>query len=150
MLVNVKLLIKSPDRHVLAATLETVYTGRGSRESLDDMRTAMIDCCAVNNAALTEAEKLHPGMKTLRAYCCSHTLSNSGCAFVGPELKEFTKYFRQMVMHQGSQARLVFKDAFEERPLHAGGVRWFVGWEQISQLNELGVEKFVDTVAKVR
>ena len=110
----------------------------------------MIDCCAVNNAALTEAEKRHAGMKTLRGYCCSHTLSNSGCAFGGPELKEFMKYFRQMIMHQGSQARLVFNDALGERPLHAGGVRWYVGWEQTSQLNDLGVEKFVDTVAKVR
>jgi len=48
-------------------------------------------------------------------------------------------------MHKGN-ATLRFKDIFGTEVLKGNGVRWWIKWEQIAQLDQFGIEKFMKEV----
>ena len=43
----------------------------------------------------------------------------------------------------------VVKDVFNQRPCIAGGIRWYVMWEQFDQINTFGVERIINEVIPI-
>ena len=83
-------------------------------------------------------------------YCCSHGLSNTGIRVVGKKgiaqhAESFRKQWQVIINHPG-KARDKFKDVFGESVLTAGGVRFFVKFEQMCQLAKHGLENVVHDV----
>ena len=87
------------------------------------------------------------GSPVLVAFCASHTLCHVGGNFAITALEKVLHQYRKMIAHQG-QARLQFLEDFNMRPLTAGGVRWWVKYEQMAQIAAVGLEKLHEGVVK--
>ena len=54
------------------------------------------------------------------------------------ELHEFRKAFNKSIMFRGKLFELL-KELWKVTPKVAGGVRWYLEWEQIAQMDEMGI-----------
>ena len=70
--------------------------------------------------------------------------------FVAPELDAFMKQWRKMIMHGGS-ACLLFEEVFGRKPAKGAGVRWYIKWEQVGQIQgePVGLERLLSQVVDV-
>ena len=79
--------------------------------------------------------------------CHAHTLCkpDDELTKATPNANAFRKYFNKGIMFRGKMFGLV-KKVFGVSPLVAGGVRWYIVYEQCKQINEFGVEEILNRV----
>ena len=79
--------------------------------------------------------------------CHAYTLYKPSDEFTKetPNANAFRKYFNKEIMFRGKMFALV-KFFFGVSPLVAGGVRWYIIWEQCNQINAFGVEEILNRV----
>lgn len=143
--VRVALLKKSPDHVVLVRT----YVAAIERMKLDllKQRALMADRAAVNIAFVRVLAEQY-GLNGLNAPCNSHTVVRVGTYFNAPSCKAVMNKITLMFAHPGN-ARLVFFGEFSVAAKSGGGVRWWISWEQLLQILEIGgLEVFLARVAR--
>ena len=144
--VAVRLLKKSPNGEQLRLLMTSTLGDLGLH--LGDWRVSMQDRAAVNKKAVNLVVEMVECTALLKGHCNSHTLSTTGGKMDYKALKEVTKRWKKMVSQHGSQARLVFKEEFGATPHLGHGVRWWVWWEQIVQLQSVGLIHLRDQVVQ--
>ena len=137
-------LLKSPIATELAATCEHVIVDVCGLE-IKNWRSSSMDRAATNLKAIRLLQKKHE-MEIFMAKCIPHTLCHCGDHFEGEKLKLFRSGCATMFMHATGHANIHFKGVFNCRPLTGSSVRWWHSWEQIAQIYELGIEKFMTDV----
>jgi len=112
-------------------------------------RPAMMDRAAANTKALAEVVRLTDYTPT-GIPCQSHTFSLPGKEFYKScsILHQFRKAFNKAIMFRGKLYLLV-KQTFMVTPAISGGVRWYLEWEQIAQMDGMGITRLaIDIVAQ--
>lgn len=85
----------------------------------------------------------------LDAWCISHTLSNCGKQFSNKENAPFISLFRkiwQRIIQYEGHARDLARDCMQSEIKNAGGVRFYVHYEQIVQIVDYGLERIIDLI----
>ena len=108
------------------------------------------DRAATNKGCLRMISENFKEANPVKNYCCSHGFSNTGNKVVGGKgiaqhAELFRKQWQAVIKHPG-KARDRFKEVFGETVLTAGGVRFFVKFEQICQLVKHGLKNIVNDV----
>ena len=119
-------------------------------KDLKDWIASQQDRASTNKAALTHLKKLLADIQISINFCCSHTLNNAGKKMIGkdgsaPYAEEFRKIFQNVIQYPG-KARDCATKVFGENVLHAGGVRFFLKYEQVNQIATQGVDKIMSDV----
>jgi hypothetical protein len=141
LLADVALLDKSPTgerhSHEMEKSFEKMQCEWGN------WRASMQDGCPVNNKSTNLLQERHSDAKPFRARCSPHTGSNACKKTHTPELDKFMCDWRAVHMHAGN-ARMHFSETFQKPVKYGQGVRWHLEYEQIDQVNEIGVEQCVE------
>ena len=92
----------------------------------------------------------YPDAQPSKNYCCTHELSNSGKQIMGKGgsakyAEQFRKQWQKVIQYPG-KARDIAKLIFNQTPLTAGGIRFFVKFEQVCQLAEIGLDTIMEEV----
>ena len=109
------------------------------------------DRAKVNVTALKIICAEFPEANPAKGFCCTHTISNSGKKAIGNNgSASFAELFRkswQFVINTPGKARGRYAELFGSAPTTAGGVRFFVKYEQIAELFEATPESIMKIVA---
>ena len=144
--IRVALLTKTPISDVLLRTY--LWALARLNLKLTDQRAIMMDRAAVNGAMVSKLMRDH-GVKGLSAKCCSHTIVRVGTYFSVKVCTSLFSCITSMFQHPGN-ARVLFVEVFGEAAKGGGGVRWWISWEQMAQMEKVGgFEVFLEKVAKV-
>ena len=139
-LVQLGVLKKSPNGTGLLLSIKDAY----KKLDLDKMVASMIDRASTNKSALNMLAIEHT-LEFLYAFCCSHTLMHVGENFESKELKDFLAAYRTLIMHPGG-ARDLVEGWFGEAGLTGKGIRWYVKWEQLAQIEKKGIMSLKESV----
>ena len=82
--------------------------------------------------------------------CISHTISLPGKEFKKENklMHKFRKAYNSSIMFRGKMSDL-FKKKFGVLPKIAGGVRWYLEWEQINEIDQIGVKSIMNELIPV-
>jgi len=80
--------------------------------------------------------------------CSSHTLVKPGDEFAVAEAEEARKHYNSGIKYRGKMADVI-KQIFHETALVSGGVRWWIKFEQMSQLHRFGFDNVMDRAIPV-
>ena len=108
------------------------------------------DRAQTNKSCLRIISEICPDAQPTKNYCCTQGLSNCGKQILGKDgsakfAEKFRKQWQKVIQHPGKardRAKLIFK----ETPLTAGGVRFFVKFEQVHQSSKIGINTIVQEV----
>ena len=114
--------------------------------------TVQQDRASTNGKVLRLIRRDKPAAQPTCNDCSSHTsLSNAGKAILQGEkakyINEFRKIWQQIIQYYGG-ARTRAKEKTGETIKEAGSVRFFVRYEQISQISEYGLQKVITEIVK--
>jgi len=112
----------------------------------DNWRASMMDRAAANQKGMREIQRV--SFYDPKFFpCLSHTFSAPGKEFKESckELHVFRKAYNTSIMFRG-KLYIEVKRLFGVTPIVAGGVRWYLEWEQIDQMDKFGFKRFVDEV----
>jgi hypothetical protein len=112
-----------------------------------DWRASMLDRAATNGKALNEIRTVTK-YRPVNVPCFSHTLCKPGEAFKAPEAEAVRKAYNKAVLFRGKAADLM-KEAFHETAKIAGGVRWWIQYEQVEQMDRFGIDKIMKEVIPI-
>jgi len=132
-------------RHIF----DTVTTRLGL--DMKDARVAMCDRASTNKKALNDLRTIH-AVTIADFFCFSHTFSNAGKQMTDSKNSSFISAFRkqwQSVVQYNGEARSLSKREFKTAVLVAGGVRFYVHYEQIVQIVDYGLEKIINNIISV-
>lgn len=114
-------------------------------------RSVMMDRASPNMKAISEILRLCPQYKPSLFPCLSHTFSLPGKEFTKTcsILHQFRKGYNGSIMFRGKLYALLKTCWKGVTIVVAGGVRWYVEWEQIAQMDQMGIIRLVrDVIAK--
>jgi hypothetical protein len=106
-----------------------------------DWRAAMMDRAATNQKAIAEIKSTTDYCPTTFP-CMSHTLCKPGESFDAPEAMEVRKQYNKAIMFRG-KAAFVVKEFFKESAKVTGGIRWWILWEQLEQLDRFQFDQIM-------
>ena len=109
---------------------------------MKDARVAMCDRASTNKKALDDLRSIH-AVTIADFFCFSHTFSNVGKKMTDSKDSSFFSSFRkqwQAVIQYNGEARSLAKREFKTAVLVAGGVRFYVHYEQIVQIVDYGLD----------
>ena len=69
-----------------------------------------------------------------------------GEKFDVPEAESFCQGFDAIVQYKGKATEL-FNEIFDINPKRGSGIRWWIKWEQLVFLNDVGIKNIVDDFA---
>ena len=105
----------------------------------------------MNKSAISTIFIEFPETKPASNYCCTHTIINAGKKAIGTDATaSFSELFRkywQAVINNPGKARGRYAELFGSAPTTAGGVRFFVKYEQIAELFEATPENIMKIFA---
>jgi hypothetical protein len=102
-----------------------------------DWRFAMMDRAASNIKAIKDIKRTTEYTPAF-VPCCSHTLCKPGESFASRRIDAIRKTWNTAIMFKG-RASDTFKKVFNVSVRRAGGVRWWVQYEQMEQLDDVGL-----------
>ena len=113
-------------------------------------KAVICDRASTNKLALKELNRLFPDVHIVPFFCWSHTLSNAGKQMMGfdnaPYIESFRKIWQKIIQFKGSKARELAKEKIGASVKEAGGVRFYVHYEQITQIADYGMEKILEEI----
>ena len=118
---------------------------------MKDARVAMCDRASTNKKALDDLRSIH-AVTIADFFCFSHTFSNVGKKMTDSKNSSFISSFRkqwQAVIQYNGEAQSLAKREFKTAVLVAGGVRFYVHYEQIVQIVDYGLEKIINNIISV-
>ena len=112
-------------------------------------RGSMMDRASTNIKAIKMVKEVTQYSPTL-VPCLSHTTSLPGKEFKNTckLMHNFRKAFNASIMFRGKMSSL-FKEHFGFAPKVAGGVRWYLEWEQINEIDQIGVDSIMNKLIPV-
>ena len=107
----------------------------------EDWRPSILDRAATNQKAMTSIRRT-THYKPTNSPCISHTTSLPGKEFKEKcrILHNFRKGYNSAIMFRGKLYNLA-KEQWDVTLVIAGGVRWYLEWEQIAQMDAIGIQK---------
>lgn len=115
---------------------------------LNYWRASMMDRASNNGKALRTVHQVSC-YRPMSFPCFSHTFNLPGKEFKEEckILHKFRKAFNTGIMFRGKMFHIV-KDIYKVSPIVCGGVRWYLEWEQIAQMDAMGIARIArDVVA---
>ena len=97
----------------------------------EDWKVAMMDRAKTNVKSFTVLSTLTRDANPSFEPCLSHTFALPGREFDAPILHEFRKSYNKSIMFRGALFQFI-KKVWQVTPKVAGGVRWYLTWEQVS------------------
>ena len=113
----------------------------------EDWRTCMMDRAATNGAALNRVRELDDYSPS-NFPCLSHTFNLPGKEFNCPILDKYRKYYNKGIMFRGKMFVMVKAEFGGVTPLISGGVRWYLIWEQIAQMDAMGIKRIATEITE--
>ena len=104
----------------------------------------MMDRAGNNGAAMKEIRDMNMHCPATFP-CLSHTFTAPGKRFKDTfiELNDYRVAYNTSIMFRGAMNHL-FKSIFGVRPKVSGGVRWYIEYEQIAEMDKIGIQRIND------
>jgi hypothetical protein len=145
-LLSLRIFQQRPNGEELAGNLLDVLTKQYPL-SLKNWRVAMLDRASTNIKCINDVcEQISANVS--RGPCNSHSLCKPGEAFHAPEANKFRETWNRAIVH-GSTAAEECKKQFKVTPKPGGGIRWYIKFEQMTQLVLIGLERLMKLLVPV-
>lgn len=136
--------------NIASHLLETIMLRLGLR--LEDWYTSQQDRASTNSAAIKKIKEMHKNATPTENYCNTHTLSNAGNVLIKmeniPNCFNFRKRYQKIIQYPG-KAKDLAKRCYKTTVCGGSGVRFFLHYEQITQIVTYGLENVIKNIARV-
>ena len=148
LLLSLKLYNQKPSGEQIAKNVIIALREHGYAD-LSGWRVVIMDRAGNNGVALKDLQA-NTLANPVYSPCHSHTVNLPGKEFSKScELMEkFRKHWNKAMLNRGQLFKHV-KALIGRSPIISGGVRWYIQWEQVKDLNEISIETIIKDVIPI-